>query len=202
MKLPPNGGLNLSVLDGWWCEGYNEKNGWAIGAELPETTEPLDPALEDEVDAASLFRLLETQIVPLYYAKPDGRLPIAWLQLMRESIRSVLPIFNTHRMVKEYNERLYEPAALGYETLAAANGKKAVELSKWKDTIRHAWPQIRISDVQIGTKGSSVFVGDELEVSAKVQLGPIAPEFVTVQAYLGETLNLSLIHISEPTRLL
>lgn len=194
MKLPPNGGLNLSVLDGWWCEGYNGKNGWAIGAELPETTEPLDPALEDEVDMASLYRVLETQIVPLYYAKPDGRLPIAWLQLMRESIRSVVPVFNTHRMVKEYNERLYEPGACGYEKLAAAGGKKAVELSKWKDNIRKAWPQIRIFDVQVNAKGSSVYVGDELEVSAKVQLGPIAPEFVTVQAYLGETINNQITH--------
>ena len=65
------------MLDGWWGEGYNGKNGWAIGAELPERTTPLDPAFEDEVDVASLFRLLETQIIPLYYAKPDGRLPIA-----------------------------------------------------------------------------------------------------------------------------
>lgn len=189
MKLPPNGGLNLSVLDGWWCEGYNGKNGWAIGAELPESTQPIDPALEDEVDAASLFRVLETQVIPLYYAKPDGRLPIAWLQLMRESIRSVVPVFNTHRMVKEYNERLYEPAARGHEILAAAGGKKAVELSKWKDSIRKAWPEIRIFDVQVSAKGSSVYVGDELEVRAKVHLGPIAPEFVTVQAYLGETVN-------------
>jgi starch phosphorylase len=189
MKLPPNGGLNLSVLDGWWCEGYNGKNGWAIGAELPERTTPLDPAFEDEVDVGSLFRLLETQITPLYYAKPDGRLPIAWLQLMRESIRSVLPVFNTHRMVKEYAERLYEPAARAHQILGANGGKKAVELGKWKDSIRSAWPQIRISDVQINARGSSVYVGDELQVTARVHLGPIEPEFVTVQAYLGETVD-------------
>ena len=188
MKLPPNGGLNLSVLDGWWCEGYTGKNGWAIGAELPESTNPVDPTFEDEVDVASLFRMLETQIIPLYYAKPDGRLPIAWLQLMRESIRSVTPVFNTHRMVKEYAERLYEPAARGHATLAAAGGKKALELSKWKDSIRSAWPRISIRDVRIAKDGG-VYVGDALEVSATVHLGSIAPEFVTVQAYIGETLN-------------
>ena len=104
-----------------------------------------DPAFEDEVDVASLFRMLETQIVPLYYAKPDGRLPIAWLQLMRESIRTVVPVFNTHRMVREYAERLYEPAARGHEKLAESGGKKAVELSKWKEKIRKAWRNIRIS---------------------------------------------------------
>ena len=96
MKLPPNGGLNLSVLDGWWCESYNGKNGWAIGAEITEG----DGDFQNEVDASSLYQLLENQIIPLYYAKPDGRLPLAWIQLMRESIRSVTPVFNTHRMVK------------------------------------------------------------------------------------------------------
>src|SRR6476659_7132369 len=80
MKLPPNGGLNLSVLDGWWCEGYNGKNGWAIGAEIAEG----DSEFQNEVDASSLYQLLENQIIPLYYAKPDGKLPLAWLQLMRE----------------------------------------------------------------------------------------------------------------------
>ncbi|HZH98024.1 MAG TPA: alpha-glucan family phosphorylase, partial [Fimbriimonadaceae bacterium] len=189
MKLPPNGGLNLSVLDGWWCEGYNGKNGWAIGAELPESTEAVEPALEDEVDVASLFRVLETQVIPLYYAKPDGHLPIAWLQLMRESIRSVLPIFNTHRMVREYSERLYEPAARFHRILSGKGGAKAKELSQWKDEIRKNWRQIRITDVQVSAKGSTVYVGDSVAVSAKVHLGPIAPEYVTVQAYLGEAVN-------------
>ena len=84
MKLPPNGGFNLSVLDGWWCEGYNGNNGWAIGAEIEDGTVDF----QSEVDAGSLYQLLENQIIPLYYAKPDGKLPLAWLQLMRESIRS------------------------------------------------------------------------------------------------------------------
>src|SRR5208282_5175518 len=129
MKLPPNGGLNLSVLDGWWCEGYNGKNGWAIGAEIKDPLDPhLKPEFQSEVDSASLFHILETQVIPLYYAKPDGRLPIAWLQLMRESIRSVTPVFNTHRMVKEYNERLYEPAAGKQRELLAQNCAKAIEI--------------------------------------------------------------------------
>ena len=191
MKLPPSGGLNLSVLDGWWCEAYaqNKKSGWAIGEEIPETTDPIDGKFEDEVDVASLFRLLETQIIPLYYAKPDGRLPVAWIQLMRESIRTVLPMFNTHRMVTEYAERLYEPAAKAHTILAAGGGKKAVELSKWKDSIRKYWPQIRIADVQLKAKPTGVLVGETINVEAVVHLGPVEPEFVTVQAYFGETLN-------------
>ncbi len=90
--------------------------------------------------------------------------------------------------MKEYAERLYEPAARGHVTLATGGGKKASELSKWKNSIRTGWPQISIRDVQIARDGG-VYVGDALQVSATVHLGPIAPEFVTVQAYVGETTN-------------
>ena len=191
MKLPPSGGLNLSVLDGWWCEAYkqNKKSGWAIGAEIPETTEQIDEKFEEAVDVASLFHLLEAQIVPLYYAKPDGKLPVAWIQLMRESIRTVVPVFNTHRMVKDYAERLYEPAAKAHGILAGSGGKKAVELSKWKDSIRKNWSQISIKNVHVETKHTGVFVGDQVRVEAVVHLGPVDPKFVTVQAYFGEAVN-------------
>jgi len=195
MKLPPNGGLNLSVLDGWWCEGYNGRNGWSIGAEIPETTAVIDPAREDEIDIASLFHVLETQVVPLYYAKPDGRLPIAWLQLMRESIRSITPAFNTHRMVKEYCERLYEPAARAGAVLGANSGEKALELSRWKDSIRKNWPTVRIGEVQMGENASSILVGESLEVSATVHLGSLKPDDVSVQAYFGEAMD---NHIAQP----
>jgi glycogen phosphorylase len=183
MKLPPNGGLNLSVLDGWWCESYNGKNGWAIGAEIENgTTE-----FQNEVDAASLYQLLENQVIPLYYAKPDGKLPLAWLQLMRESIRSVTPIFNTHRMVKEYTERLYLPAARFHAEFSRDGWRAATDLSKWKAQMRKDWPQVRISDVQIGNKDrQKIPVGDSLKVSAKVHLGALDPKHVRVEAYHGE----------------
>ena len=184
MKLPPNGGLNLSVLDGWWCESYNGKNGWAIGAEITDgTTE-----FQNAVDAASLFHILETQVVPLYYAKPDGRLPIAWLQLMRESIRSVTPVFNTQRMVREYSERLYEPAAAAHAKLAAKGAAEAVTIARWKADIRKVWSQVRIEDVRVVNEDPvSVLVGDALQIEARVHLGDIDPKFVRVQAYVGES---------------
>ena len=186
MKLPPNGGLNLSVLDGWWCESYNGKNGWAIGAEIEEGS----VEFQSEVDAGSLYQLLENQVIPLYYAKPDGKLPLAWLQLMRESIRSVTPVFNTHRMVKEYAERLYTPAEQAYEEFARDNGKAATELSQWKAQMRKAWPQVRIDDVQVANADrQSILVGESLQVSAKVCLGTVNPEHVRVEAYHGESDN-------------
>lgn len=194
MKLPPSGGLNLSVLDGWWCESWNGKNGWAIGSEIPETTEQIDQKFEDEVDVSSLFHILEAQVVPLYYAKPDGKLPLAWIQLMRESIRSVVPMFNTHRMVKEYAERLYEPAAAKFAELAADKGSKAVEISEWKAKMRKDWPSVRITEVQNPTAGRfSVPVGESLEIKARLQLGNIDPKFVRVQAYFGEATDSTTI---------
>ena len=193
MKAAPNGGINLSVLDGWWREGYNGSNGWAIGAEINNgTTE-----FQNEVDASSLYQLLENQIVPLYYAKPDGKLPLAWLQLMRESIRSVTPIFNTQRMVKEYTEQLYIPAARSYENFSRNGCGAATHVSQWKTQIRKDWPAVKISDVQIGNKDrQSILVGESLEITARVHLGAVDPQHVRVEVYHGEVDN---GHIRNPS---
>src|SRR3989440_5582272 len=193
MKAAPNGGINLSVLDGWWREGYNGSNGWAIGAEIDNgTTE-----FQNEVDKGSLYQLLENQIVPLYYAKPDGKLPLAWLQLMRESIRGVTPVFNTQRMVKEYTEQLYIPAAQGYENFSRDGCGAATHLSQWKTQMRKDWPQVRISDVQVANKDrQNISVGESLQISARVHLGAVDPQHVRVEAYHGEVDNGDL---SNPT---
>jgi starch phosphorylase len=191
MKLPPNGGLNFSVLDGWWCEGFNHKNGWPIGPEITDGS----AEFQNEVDGDSLFNILENQIVPLYYAKPDGRLPIAWIQLMRESIRSVVPVFNTHRMVKEYTERLYEPAAEGFKSLSADGYKAAVDLANWKHSTRVDWKQVRIESVETTPADhSSLFVGEKLEVTSRLFLGPIEPGNVRVQVYVGSSDNGNLLN--------
>src|SRR5947207_8918188 len=186
MKCCPNGGINLSVLDGWWHEGFNGNNGWAIAAEINDGTIEFQSA----VDANSLYQLLENLIIPLYYAKPDGKLPLAWLQLMRESIRSVTPLFNTHRMVKEYTERLYIPAARGHREFSQNEGAAAADLSAWKQRMRKDWSQVRIEDVQVGNPDrQNIPVGESLELSARVHLGAVDPEHVRVEAYHGEAEN-------------
>ena len=142
------------------------------------------------MDASSLYQLLENQIVPLYYAKPDGKLPLAWLQLMRESIRSVTPVFNTQRMVKEYTEQLYIPAAKSYENFSRDGCGAATHLSQWKTQIRKDWPEVKISDVQIGNKDrQSILVGESLQITARVHLGAVDPQHVRVEAYHGEVDN-------------
>ncbi len=107
MKASVNGVLHLSVRDGWWYEGYNGANGWAIGDEV----EAYDPKEEDNSDASALYRLLEEEIVPLYYQRDRSGVPHGWMHMVKEAIGSIVPVFCTRRMLKEYTERMYIPAA-------------------------------------------------------------------------------------------
>ncbi|MGI8601668.1 MAG: alpha-glucan family phosphorylase [Verrucomicrobiales bacterium] len=179
MKGPPNGALNFSVLDGWWAEAWNRNNGWAIGEEIKEGSVDF----QNEVDVASLYSVLENQVVPLFYARPDGRLPVAWIHLMRESMRSVVPRFNTHRMVQGYCERLYEPAAAAGEILTSNACLPARMLRDWKEDMCRRWDEVRIEEAELGVPDSAnVPVGQPVRVVARVRLGEIRPEHVTVQA--------------------
>jgi starch phosphorylase len=107
MKAAANGVVNVSVLDGWWDEAWNGENGWAIGG---RESDP-DEGAQDWADAMDLYRLLETEIVPLYYERDAKGLPAGWIALMRRSIASTVWRFSTTRMLREYTERLYLPAA-------------------------------------------------------------------------------------------
>ena len=98
-----NGGLNLSVLDGWWLEGYDGTNGFAVGNEVTAT----ETADIDAADAESLYRLLEQQVVPLYYDRDGDGLPSKWIAMMKNSIATLVPAFNSNRMVAEYARRIY-----------------------------------------------------------------------------------------------
>jgi starch phosphorylase len=112
MKASLNGVLHLSIRDGWWHEGYNGSNGWAIG----NSSDDLEIGANDKADADSIYRLLEDEIVPLYYTRDVNGVPHDWIHMVKESIVSIAPIFCTKRMLKEYTERMYLPAAhsLGY----------------------------------------------------------------------------------------
>jgi len=124
-KAAVNGVLNFGVLDGWWREGYNGKNGWAIG----EDGEYSNQDEQDEADAESLYQVLENEIIPLYYDRDENWIPRGWLQRVKESIRTLAPMFSTSRMVKEYTTEMYVPAAMssaleGVEREGAASQKE------------------------------------------------------------------------------
>jgi starch phosphorylase len=106
MKAALNGGLNFSVLDGWWREAYNGRNGWAIGKDADGDS----PEQQDQEDAESLYRILEDEIIPLYYERDPKEISHGWLQRVKESMKTIIPHFSTRRMVKEYVDRLYVPA--------------------------------------------------------------------------------------------
>ena len=107
MKAAMNGVLNCSILDGWWHEAFNGRNGWAITSK-PDVS---DPELQDEFDVNSFYNILENEIVPLYYSdRNKDKLPLGWIARMRDAIRTLAPQFNTRRMLNEYLEHLYKPA--------------------------------------------------------------------------------------------
>jgi starch phosphorylase len=107
MKAALNGVPHLSVRDGWWYEGYNRANGWAIG-DGPKTYSPEE---EDMMDAEALYKLLEEELVPLYYDRDRSGVPHGWIRFVKETIRSIVPNFCARRMVKEYADKLYMTAA-------------------------------------------------------------------------------------------
>jgi starch phosphorylase len=107
MKVALNGIPNLSVLDGWWAEGYNGANGWAITPSEGYEAQ----AAQDAADARALYELLENEVVPLFYERDPDNVPRAWVRVMKEAIRTAAPVFSTRRMVKEYTEKFYVPLA-------------------------------------------------------------------------------------------
>src|SRR5262249_46462702 len=128
MKGSANGGLNLSVLDGWWVEGYQGDNGFAIGAGEEYT----DLTYQDDVESRSIYDMLEQEIVPLFYTRSSDGLPRGWLRTMKRSMATLNPVFNTGRMVAEYTTEAYYPSAQRYHRLTAEGLRKAAELAHWR----------------------------------------------------------------------
>jgi starch phosphorylase len=181
MKVCVNGGLNLSVLDGWWVEGYQQDNGWAIGAGEEYT----DLGYQDQVESRAIYDLLEQEIVPMFYTRGGDGVPREWLRRMKRSISTNVPFFNTNRMVQQYVEICYWPSAQRYLRLAADNLKRAGELAAWRRRLQQGWPLVRVEAVEADGGAETMRVGSELKVQAQVKLGPLAPDDVQVQLFHG-----------------
>ena len=180
MKVCCNGGLNLSVLDGWWVEGYALDNGWAIGAGEEYT----DLHYQDEVESRAIYDLLEQEIVPTFYTRSSDGLPRGWLKMMKRSMSTVCPFFNTNRMVQEYMEKCYGPSADRFNRLNAEGLQRALELAQWRRHLVRGWQQIRVESVE-ANGADPMHVGSELAVKAQVNLGPLSPSDVEVQLFHG-----------------
>ena len=181
MKAAMNGVLHASVLDGWWCEAYAGDNGFAIG----EGEEYEDSGFGDHVEAQALYRLLEEEIVPLFYERDEAGLPHGWIARMKRSVATVGPYFNTHRMVAEYTEKLYGKAAERALALSADACKPAASQSAWRARVAAAWPGVKVEQVA-WPQDARVAVGEPLRVEAVVALPALGPADVAVELYHGK----------------
>jgi starch phosphorylase len=179
MKAALNGGLNCSILDGWWDELFNGENGWAISS--AEQIE--DEARRDEVEANSLFELLERQIVPLFYERWEGPVPRRWVRRVKACLRSLGPEVTAARMVRDYVEDLYEPTAAQTERLSAESFAKARALAGWKERVVSAWDGVEVLAVE--TDVSVASLGADRTVEAEIALGTLSADDVEVQLVHG-----------------
>ena len=180
MKAAANGGLNLSVLDGWWDEAYQPELGWAIGAgEMYD-----DEEYQDAVEAENLYDLLEHDVIPLFYKRSADGLPRGWINRMKGSIATFSAFFNTHRMVQEYTERAYLAASKRYQELIADGMARAKALAHWDQHLRQHWARVQV-DVHESEAIKDLKVGEQFKVQAQVHLAPLTPDDVVVELYLG-----------------
>ena len=176
MKAALNGALNCSILDGWWDEAYDGRNGWAIDSFDDQS----DLAWRDRMEAESLFHLLETAIAPTFYDRQDG-VPKRWLEQVKHGWATIGPVFTAARMVREYVTDMYEPAAARATALAADGGLVARDLAAWKSRVVAAWPQVKV----MVPAPDAPDADGRRHVTAHVALGELGPDDVLVELVHG-----------------
>ncbi len=180
MKVVFNGGINCSILDGWWDEAYNSSCGWAIGRGEVYN----DTAYQDEVESNTIYDLLEKEIAPLFYDRDKGKIPRGWVARMKSAMMEICPQFNIHRMVREYSQRCYFPATNRSIDYLENKAAKARALAEWKERIARDWKGLHIENVN-AEMPESLKVGDDLSIKAAIRLGSLSAEDLSVQIYHG-----------------
>jgi len=207
MKAAINGGLNLSVLDGWWDEMYDGDNGWAIPSASPNVT----PEERDNIEAAALYDLLENHVAPRFYGSEpsDGAgaagpsepsadpVPHQWIAMIKHTLATLGPAVSAERMVQDYVQQLYRPASASGRVARAEHFKAARELAAWVSRMRHSWPEVIVEHVDSLDVTDEPQIGDTVRINAYVRLAELTPEDVSVQAVHGQvTENDELSQIS------
>lgn len=183
MKAALNGALNLSILDGWWDEWFDGKNGWAI----PSANGVEDADRRDDLEASALYELIENQVAPRFYDVDGANLPQNWLSMLMHTITTLGPKVRASRMVREYTERLYVPAARAGWDMARDGFAGARDLAAYKDRAKAAWDGVHVDHVESAGVGDSPEIGETLEVTAYVTLGNLSPDDVQVELAHGRT---------------
>jgi starch phosphorylase len=188
MKAAINGTVNLSVLDGWWAEAYDgrrgKKNGWGI----PPAHDELGDADRDRQDSTTLYEILQDEVVPLYYARDEslGYSP-EWVQLCKRSMASVLPAFNSERVLRDYLRDFYAPAARQGRVMAHEDFQAARELGQWKEQVRAAWPGVTLK--LVSNPASEVSYAERVTIEAEVTLNGLAARDVRVECQVRRVLG-------------
>ena len=180
-KVPVNGGINFSVLDGWWPEAYNGKNGWAIGSEV----ESDDYEIQDRHDSESLYNILENEIIPAFYERDEQGIPRKWVAIAKESMRTIIHQFSTHRMVWEYTQKYYVPGMLQGERLKRDNYGELKKHVQWLERMRSHWPNIQLKIKPNGSENRIFSAGEEREINIIANLGGLSPDEVTVELVMA-----------------
>jgi starch phosphorylase len=181
MKSALNGGLNLSIRDGWWDEMYDGENGWAI----PTADGVSDPERRDDLEATAFYELVEKQVRARFYDVDRDRVPQRWVDMVRHTLQTLGPKVLASRMVRDYVHGLYTPAAKASRELAAQSFAAARQVAHWRGTVQSKWGDVRVVHVEAAGVGDAPQVGATLEVRALVDLGGLSPEDVTVQSAYG-----------------
>lgn len=181
MKAAINGSLNLSILDGWWAESYDGENGWAI----PTADAAGDAAERDALEAASMYDLIQHQIAPAFYERDDVDVPRRWVRTIRHSLAGLSGVLSAERMVAEYVQRLYAPAAAAFRDITSDGAQPARELADWRARVVAAWPGVAVLHVESGGVDAVPTVGETLGVRARVTLGGLEPTDVKVEVVHG-----------------
>jgi starch phosphorylase len=172
MKLLVNGGLNLSELDGWWAEAHRPEVGWALG-----DAEDHESPNQDDADAEQLYRLLEDEIVPAFFSRDAQGIPRPWVARIRASMSLLAPEFSSNRMMRDYVERCYLPAATAFRRRSARQAKLARELESWWSSIERHWSEVHFGTVTAAQNG------DGWDFTAEVHLGSLLAAMVQVELY-------------------
>jgi starch phosphorylase len=179
MKAAFNGAINLSVLDGWWDEGYHGDNGWAV----KPTSELLDDGRRAHEESRAIYELLQDRVIPLYYERGNLGYSPEWIRMSKRSMMSLMPEFNSHRMVGEYVRRFYQPAANQGKRVAADGYAAARDLAGWKDRVRKAWPSFKMRSLE-SPQGAITF-GSAARFAVAAQLAGLEPRDVLIELLIS-----------------
>lgn len=176
MKVLVNGGINLSELDGWWVEAYNDKVGWALG----DGKEHGDDPAWDAAEAHALYDIIEQQVVPEFYNRNEEGIPVAWVHRVRESMAQLTPRFSADRTVIDYTKLHYVEAAKKYKARSDNQAEYAKKIVEWENKLKSNWPSLRFGETKVETKGT------EHQFDIQVYLNDLGPDAVKVELYIDE----------------